>query len=200
MGSEDSWKQWEREMLRSLAVGIRTARRQLSLSQSELAESTGASKGLVMNLEASDGKNPRLQTLPSITILIRIALALRKSPIELLYPHLPNGPIQVWPGMEVASIKAVQWFSGELAAGYSTSTGEPKVFATATDGLLVLSRRYLRILELMREASKELIVAQIRPDDARLTVDLALDLIQRYGVELDKVEQEIRDIGGTLDA
>ena len=48
-----------------------------------------------------------------VTDLVAIAAALEVPPITLLYPHLPDGAVEVLPGVESSSITATQWFSGE---------------------------------------------------------------------------------------
>lgn len=43
-----------------------------------------------------------------------LAWALRVPPLQLLYPDIPDGGVEIVPGIEKPSIEAIQWFSGEL--------------------------------------------------------------------------------------
>ncbi|QTJ65856.1 DNA-binding protein [Rhodococcus sp. ZPP] len=50
-----------------------------------------------------------------VSELIVLAAALDVSPVELLLPELPDAPVELWPGLETDSTKALLWMSGELA-------------------------------------------------------------------------------------
>src|ERR1700738_5217311 len=50
----------------------------------------------------------------TVTDLILLAWALRVPPVQLLYPNLPDGKVEIVPGEKVPSIVAAQWFSGEI--------------------------------------------------------------------------------------
>ncbi|WP_167327112.1 DNA-binding protein [Rhodococcoides fascians] len=49
----------------------------------------------------------------SVAEVIVIAAALETSPMALLYPNVPDGPVELLPTEAMPSIDAVQWFSGE---------------------------------------------------------------------------------------
>lgn len=49
----------------------------------------------------------------SVTDLVTIAAALEIPPVTLIYPHLPDGPVEVLPSVQSTSIAAAQWFSGQ---------------------------------------------------------------------------------------
>ncbi|MGF0312482.1 hypothetical protein [Rhodococcus sp. IEGM1428] len=49
----------------------------------------------------------------SVAEVIVIAAALETSPMALLYPNVPDGPVELLPGETMPSIDAVQWVSGE---------------------------------------------------------------------------------------
>jgi hypothetical protein len=46
--------------------------------------------------------------------LCALAWALKVPPIQLLYPDLPDGPVEFIPDQEVSSTEAAMWFSGEI--------------------------------------------------------------------------------------
>ncbi|AUM17209.1 hypothetical protein CSW53_12175 [Rhodococcus ruber] len=57
-----------------------------------------------------------------------IAWALDVPPVRLLYPDLPDGPVEVVPGVEVSSTAAMSWFGGEM-------TFEPEITPELKDEL-----------------------------------------------------------------
>lgn len=69
--------------------------------------------------ELESGKRKSVTTAE----LCVLAWALRVPPIRLLYPDLPDGPVEIVPGKEVPSIEAATWFSGEVV--YEPEIPEP---------------------------------------------------------------------------
>src|ERR1700757_3524960 len=48
--------------------------------------------------------------------LLVLAAALRIPPLTLLFPQLPDGPVEVLPGVQTTSWDAAAWFSGEASS------------------------------------------------------------------------------------
>jgi len=61
--------------------------------------------------ELETGKRKSISTAE----LSVLAWALKVPPVQLLYPDMPDGEVEIVPEVEKPSIEAVQWFSGELA-------------------------------------------------------------------------------------
>lgn len=59
--------------------------------------------------ELENGKRKDI-SVAEITVLAR---ALAVSPLQLIYPDLAHGPVDVLPGRTVSSAEAMLWFSGE---------------------------------------------------------------------------------------
>lgn len=110
VASEEDWSNWEAHALSALGRGVREARKFRGMSQADLADSAGLSKGAIMNIESV---KPRVRGLPSIATVIRLAAALEVPPVALLYPGVPDGETELLPGVVTPTIKAVQWFCGE---------------------------------------------------------------------------------------
>lgn len=60
----------------------------------------------------TDLENKRRRFVSTAELCV-LAWALKVPPIRLLYPDLPDGPVEIIPGKSVPSITAATWFSGE---------------------------------------------------------------------------------------
>lgn len=192
MASAEEWKRWEHGALKLLGAGIRAAREDRGLSQTDLAKKAGVSKGLIMNIEASSGDNPRLQSLPSIATLTRLALAVGRPPIELLYPSLPDGEVDVWPGIGVPSITAAQWFSGEIPAH---DVAPIPLTEGSTNLLIAASRRRERLAELSSETARKGV--ESLQQDGEIMQSL-FDELNKIKEDRAALEEIIRKLGGTV--
>jgi transcriptional regulator with XRE-family HTH domain len=85
---------------------IRLARERAGLSAVKLAEATGIHRVAIGNIE----KGEREVTLVELVVLAR---ALGATPVQLVYPGVPDRLVEVLPGVEAKAIDAVMWFSGE---------------------------------------------------------------------------------------
>ena len=54
-----------------------------------------------------------------------LAAALRIPPLTTLFPELPDGPVEVLPGVQATSWDAAAWFSGEGRFPGSSKDSEP---------------------------------------------------------------------------
>ncbi|MBF6233960.1 helix-turn-helix transcriptional regulator [Nocardia farcinica] len=109
MTSTTEWDRWEREMIDRVARGVRQAREAAGLSQRGLAEIAGVSQGAVANLESGTA---RVRQSPTIATLVRFAVALETPVAQLLYPDLPLGEVEIWPGTFMDSTAAADWLAG----------------------------------------------------------------------------------------
>ncbi len=115
------------------------------MSQRDLADAAGVSQGVIANIETGA---PRVKQTPSVATLVRLALVLGVPPVQLLYPDLPDGTVEAWPGAEVTSIAALQWFSGERTA-QDTHIPAP----ISSNETVWMAREYVRTAAAMRQAS-----------------------------------------------
>ncbi|MBF6393328.1 helix-turn-helix transcriptional regulator [Nocardia farcinica] len=103
-------EEWRAETMDRIGRAVADARRRAGMSQQELAERIGSSRNAIQNLEARKGRTSSINVLD----LIELAAALNVPPVSLLYPDLPDGDVEVYPGTRTSSINALTWFSGEL--------------------------------------------------------------------------------------
>jgi hypothetical protein len=101
---------WAAEQAQRIAATVRKLRGKRSglwLSDETAKAGHRISRTSISELES--GKRKSVTTAE----LCLLAWALKVAPIRLLYPDLPDGPVEVVPGVTVPSIKAAKWFSGE---------------------------------------------------------------------------------------
>jgi hypothetical protein len=101
---------WAEDLHRRVVAAIKAARG--SRPAQWLADETERlgypiSRAAIANYES--GRKKGLD----IAELLVIAGALRIPPVALLFPQLPDGPVEVLPGTETTSWEAAEWFSGE---------------------------------------------------------------------------------------
>lgn len=182
----DGWKSWERDALVRIAGAVRPAREGAGLSQAQLAVKAGMSRSVVANLESGAGDSPRVFEVPSVTTLIRLASALGIPPVELLYPDLPDGQVEVWPGTHTTSFRAVQWFSGEITANVIEPGTDER-----DDGneRLRLSRERERVRELVSGMGDAWFSDRVRSENERRLRDSAVESIARVSHGLDELQR-----------
>lgn len=193
MTTEDVWGAWELAWLRSLSRGLREAREAAGLSQGELAEQAGVSKGLVVNLEsAAKLKEPRVRSMPNVATLTRIALALGVPPVQLLYSDLPVGEVEVWPNTKVPSYVALQWFSGEISSAQVADTAAkvPPELSTMVDRASTevtdAVRAYVALQKRVQVAAENATYAE--SDEQR---DMMMGIYRQGLAELEKLKADM---------
>lgn len=150
------------------------------------------SREVLANLESAAGDRPRVYEVPAVTTLVRLALALGVPPIELIYPDLPDGPVEVWPDQQATSFQAVQWFSGEVTADdIAPGADEPR----GSNERLRLSRERERVRELVAGMGDDWLSAPNRSDAEKRQRDSVVEAIYRVSEGLEQL-QSIMGQGG----
>ena len=114
---------WSEKLHSRVARAVKSARG--SRSAQWLADETGRlgfpiSRAAIANYES--GRKRGLD----LTELLVIAAALGVPPLVLLFPDVPDGPVEVLPGLEIASWDAAAWFSGERGSICSATANSPE--------------------------------------------------------------------------
>lgn len=174
---------WVGEIVDRVARAVRDARGRHSAQW--LADRTAElghpiSRAAITNLE-----NGR-KTGVDVAELLVLAAALKVPPAALLYPNVPDGPVEVLPGQIVTSLDAVQWFSGEELLderdGEASHGRQP----------LALSRARLATRRLIETASHEALSAT---GFWRDNPELLQQQIAAYREQLNELERQLRDLG-----
>lgn len=159
---------WAEDLVARIAGEVRRLRgkEHAALSAAKLSDRTydigfGISRSVVADLE-----NGRKKSL-DVSELLVLAAALGVSPVQLVYPNLPKGNVEVLPGLEQESHDALRWFSGEAGLMKPTDdwvddeNGEPlevwarEQFDPKNDRVGVV-REWLQALQAMRKARVQL--------------------------------------------
>lgn len=119
--------------------------------------------------------------------LLILAAALDVPPLALLFPDLPDGPVEVVPGHTLSSLDAYLWTTGMRPGRNGTSAGSRLVSA-------VLERD--KEMKTAAHAFTEVgLYAKADPTRSK-AMKLLLD---RARANILRLEHEIRDCGGVLD-
>jgi len=142
------------------------------------------SRTAISNLEV---KRKRSVDVPELVVLAR---ALGVTPLQLLYPDLPSGEVEVLPGHRTSSWSAAQWFAGR--GPYEATDKKGKVFLDYADRdnggrLLQLSLRHDELLKILYRMPTSL----TGPNG--MVYNQALDTVAD---QIHDIRREIRDLGG----
>jgi transcriptional regulator with XRE-family HTH domain len=147
----------------------------------------------------------------TVTDLILLACALRVPPVQLLYPNMPDGKVEIVPGEKDSSIVAAQWFSGEVVRE-PESLSSPQVdskdaaylrdieqAAEVYEGarLVGLARERINLQSQIRSRSKTIARLRSSSDDPALTRWMDED-IPRMEKRIEAIDAELRQIEGAV--
>lgn len=111
--------EWRREFVERVGKAVQAARGKRSaqwLADRTAEIGTPISRTAISNLE--NGRKGTID-LADLTVL---AAALRVPPVQLIFPDLIDGPVEVIPNVTVDSHEAMAWFTGEDWAESSRTT------------------------------------------------------------------------------
>lgn len=191
-------KQWDAELARRVGQAVKRLREsaQPKMSAAKLAERTTECGYPLSKAQISDLELGRKKTV-TVPELISLAVALELSPAELLYPDLPNGTVEAWPGVEMTNIEAAQWFSGlEPAHSVDHSVRNKRI---GNVDRINLARQYHNLDKAVRKANLMTMKARVTPDAVPVSADEADRQYEAAKEMLEKVTAEIRAAGWPVD-
>jgi hypothetical protein len=149
-------KNWAEEQARTIGQAVRELRgKKTGQWLSDETERAGHRVPRTTISELESGKRKSVSTAE----LCLLAWALKVPPVRLLYPNLPDGPVEIIPGKTVPSIEAATWFSGETTympklpeTNVRNAADDPKWRAAAEEAVQVA--RGARLVQLARERLK----------------------------------------------
>ena len=98
---------------RRIAGAIKSAR--ANRSAQWLADETARLGYPISRAAIANYESGRKKSLDVAELMV-LAAALRIPPLTLLFPQLPDGVVEVLPGVETTSWDAAAWFSGEASS------------------------------------------------------------------------------------
>lgn len=184
--------EWIEATLSRIGGEVKRARLAAGLKQEELAHDIGISRNALQNLESP---KDRRATLDVLTLML-IAHRLGMPPVELLYPALPGGEVEAWPGAKTTSFEALQWFSGEISA---SDIQEDDMTRSSNHRRAGLSRARSRLRDQLREARRLHLEAQVVPHASLLSKETAAFAIADTQKKISDLENLMRDEGMVVD-
>ena len=104
---------WVEGLHRRIAAAIKSAR--ANRSAQWLADETKRLGYPISRAAIANYESGRKKGLDVAELLV-LAAALRIPPLTLLFPQLPDGPVELLPGIQTTSWDAAAWFSGEASS------------------------------------------------------------------------------------
>jgi hypothetical protein len=203
VGMSDTWPD---EMTTRIAAEIKRLRGDRSgqwLSDRTAELGHRVSRSTISEIETGRRK--------SITVadLILLAWALRVPPIRLLYPKLPDGPVEVVPGRSEPSIRAATWFSGEEPfisyIGAKADAADPdewdrkrQELNEITEGAQVVQLSRERITLESKIDTLVKLVARLRSSDDPSHADSFVSEVERAQDQLMAVNDRLRQVKGAV--
>lgn len=182
-------------MAARIGQAVKASREQKApkLSAARLAEATERCGYAMTKAQISDLELGRKKTV-TVPELIALALALELPPVQLLYPNLPDGQVEVWPNHERRSVLAAQWFSGELSRVQASDYAAPSdgEHAAGTGVEAVELARKLERYRASLAVDLETTVAKIEFADAEKSGDL--DAIELATKALERAQSAHNDL------
>lgn len=170
---DETAKSWQESLAARFGRAVRKARESAGLTAGQLSDRTRELGYPIHRIAISKIENGSRAGKIDVSELVVLARALGVPPLELIYPDLPDGPVEVWPGREVTSFQAVQWFSGEISANEI----EPDSVPADSNERLRLSRERARVRELIAGMGDALFSASVRSDAEKRLRDTAVEAI-----------------------
>ncbi len=138
-------KTWELALADRVGRAVAARRKQLGLTAKDVAEGTAA-LGYPMTRQAvaKIENNSRAGKL-DVAELIALAGVLELSPVQLLFPDLVDGAVEILPGMEATSLQAVDWFSGNEVLDIGNVSNQLRIFTAGYFGGVARLNRACRV-------------------------------------------------------
>jgi hypothetical protein len=177
---------WEEDQANRVAQEIRRLRHPRSAQW--LSDRTGELGHRISRPVISDLENGRRRYVTTAELCV-LAWALKVPPVALLYPDLPDGPVEVVPGVDKSSIEAVMWFSGELVYGHLGD--EPAEFLAVKAGAEPLELARERITLAGQIATWSKLAAAIKEPAVAQTF---VDQIENGQARIDAINDRLQQI------
>lgn len=190
-------RSWQSDLAKRFGEAVASHRKIRNLTAAELAERTKEFGLPVHRVAISKIETNSRAGKVDLSEVVVLALALGVPPIELLYPALPGGKVEVWPGAETTSIEATQWFSGHITAWMVDQTSFTE---RSTNVRVQKARQYFNAQQAVSRANLLSIEARVTPDSVSVTADEADRQREVARKNLAEVTKEIREAGWPLDS
>lgn len=184
--SVESAKQWQKDLALRVGAAVAARRKELNLTASALAERTADLGYPVSRVAIGKIETGHREGKFDLAELMVLAAALSVPPVALVFPHLPDGDVELLPGRPpTSSADAMRWFSGESEAQ-----------STDAERLIALTRKRFDI-EHKRDQYQAWVEMNLAKGDEKRAADAILGLVDR-AEEIKELNRQIATIPGAV--
>lgn len=186
---------WGTDTAKRIGKAVQVERNRKKWTAARLSDETAALGFPIHRVAIGKLENGHRGAKFDVTELAVLARALGVPPVQLLYPDLIDGPVEVLPGVVAKSGKALRWFTGEDVSTWSLPRlfeEDRSVFASAP---LELVRVYYSSLEQFAQYDDQL--ANVRPESptAKIITERVISLRDTFNA----AREQLRALGFVVD-
>jgi transcriptional regulator with XRE-family HTH domain len=193
---------WPEGLHRRIAAGLKNARG--TRSAQWLADETERLGYPISRAALANYESGRKKGLDVAELLV-LAAALKVPPIVLLYPELPDGVVEVLPGVTATSWDAAAWFSGEeLSPDQPNDDGEPYSATREFELIRAVREQRAQLLsaaqfyESMERFARGVLPGQKRVDPRDPMMRALQEQVETVSSEIKRLDAVIRENGGVV--
>lgn len=105
-------KKWELDLAERVGRAVAARRKDLGMTAMDVAAKTADLGYPITRQAVAKIENNSRAGKVDLAELIVPAAALDLSPLQLVFPDLVDGPVEILPGREATSLRAADWFAG----------------------------------------------------------------------------------------
>lgn len=196
---------WSEELVTRIAKKVRERRSELHLSAQEVADRSKALGHPISRSAISDLENSRRKDRLLIGDAVILAEALSIPLSTLMFPQLPDGPVELSPGHAIPSVEAMLWVSGlsevvnmPVDLGDDRDVMEERIEGSNL-GALSYELRELRMdLDNYRDRYRSALHGERGPDGNPEDLDLLQKVIETMEGRAKDLTRMIRATGGVV--
>lgn len=186
-----AWRDEVSERLRAALIDARGEQSAQDIADETERLGCPVSRSVIANFE-----NGRKKTL-DVCELMALSAALQVPPVAMLFPALPDGEVEILPGVRGTSWDGVQWFTGEVDPHVDDEGGGSRL------GRVLALTRDRTAAEAERDSAQVALdnLAKSRGDDDSGVIEWVQRLMLQAGSHTDRIEKinrRIALIGGTV--
>lgn len=186
---DETAKAWQSSIAGRFGEAVAALRKERGIKAAELADRTRELGYPIHRVAITKIETNSRGGKLDLAEVITLALALGVPPVQLIYPDLPGGAAEVWPGHGTLDIHALQWFSGEIRA---SDIWLGPFTESSTNARVQLAREYVRAKDVRRTAALAYHDPATASDADRQTFRIAVDRVE-------EIEQQIRANGWPIE-
>ncbi|WP_244872698.1 MULTISPECIES: hypothetical protein [unclassified Mycolicibacterium] len=191
MAQDDYGQQWAKELVARVGLAIKTARGKRSAAWlSDRTAELGYRVSPTVIAKLDSGHRGEVLSVAEWLIL---SAALDVTPMALLFPDIPDGPVDMLPGVQRTSFVAAAWVAGDDIDG----------LAARPEALSALDVRHYEVMKLAKQrAHTERHLTELKNMLSTLDSDDEVDKLAgsmvRTQQQLQSLNERIRSAGGVV--